>query len=109
VFFAVDSHLLSSEALAQLARQVAWLRRNPNASILVAGNCDERGTREYNLALGARRADSVRAVLIAHGIIPGRIRTVSYGRERPLDPGSGEASWARNRNAQTIVIDLGPR
>ena len=68
MFFAVDSHLLSSEALAQLARQVAWLRRNPNASILVAGNCDERGTREYNLALGARRADSVRAVLIAHGI-----------------------------------------
>lgn len=104
VFFALDSHELSPEARDVLDRQAGWLARHPS-SVLVAGHADERGTREYNLALGARRASAVRAHLVARGVSPGRIETLSFGKERPLDPRSNAAGWAANRNAQTTVRD----
>ena len=105
VFFDTDQHDLTAEARGTLARQLQWLRGNPRVLILVTGNCDERGTREYNLALGAQRAGSVRAWLLGNGISAERMRTVSYGKERPLAEGVTEAAWAQNRNAQTILID----
>ena len=71
--------------------------------VRIEGNCDERGTREYNLALGARRANSVRDFLVAHGVATGRIETISFGKERPLDPGTGEDAWAHNRNSHTAI------
>ena len=71
----------------------------------IEGNCDERGTREYNLALGARRSNSVREFLIAHGVDGARVATVSYGKERPIDSGSGEDAWAHNRNVHTAITD----
>jgi peptidoglycan-associated lipoprotein len=74
--------------------------------VLLAGHADERGTREYNLALGSRRAEAARAYLVGRGVEPGRIETVSYGKERPLDPRSNEEGWAQNRNAQTVLVDL---
>lgn len=106
VYFPLDSHTLSPEAEAGLARQAAWLARRPEVTVLIEGNCDERGTREYNLALGARRAGAVHAYLISHGVGAARLRTISYGKERPLDPEASEAAWARNRNAHTVLIDL---
>ena len=106
VFFDFDRSDLSGEARATLDRQAAWLARHPDVRILIAGAADERGTREYNLALGAQRAASTQAYLSRQGVGAGRMSTVSYGKERPLDPGSTEAAWARNRNAQTVVVDL---
>jgi len=108
VYFGFDSHDLSPEARETLTRQAYWLSLHAQVRVLVAGNCDERGTRQYNFALGSRRAAAARGFLIEHGVAADRIRTVSYGRERPLDPTSNEGAWARNRNAQTILIDLGP-
>lgn len=102
VYFALDRHDLSADARATLDRQAAWLGRYPGA-VLVEGNADERGTREYNLALGARRADAVRQHLISRGVDATRIRTVSYGKERPIDPRSNEEGWAINRNAHTVI------
>ncbi|MGE0044458.1 MAG: peptidoglycan-associated lipoprotein Pal [Hyphomonadaceae bacterium] len=104
VFFPLDRSDLSPEARAILDRQAAWLRRYPNVRVLVAGNCDERGTREYNLALGARRAAAARDYLVSLGIQSSRIETVSYGKERPLDPRSTEEAWAVNRNAHTQIV-----
>jgi peptidoglycan-associated lipoprotein len=105
VYFAVDRFDVAPDALDTLTRQAAWLARYPNVKVIVAGSADERGTREYNVALGGRRAEAARQVLIARGVAGGRIQTVSYGKERPLDPGSTEEAWARNRNAQTLLID----
>jgi peptidoglycan-associated lipoprotein len=105
VFFALDSHVLSDDARATLERQAAWLAQNPSVRVLVAGNCDERGTREYNLALGARRASAARDLLVARGVASSRIDTVSYGKERPIDPASTDEAWSRNRNAHTVLID----
>lgn len=107
VFFALDQHDLSADARATLQRQAQWLRSRPEVKILIAGNCDERGTREYNFALGARRAEAARAFLVSQGIDPSRISTVSYGKERPIAPGADEASWSQNRNAHTVIADLG--
>ena len=104
IFFALDQSSLSTEARQILDRQAAWLRRYPNVRVLVAGNCDERGTREYNLALGARRAAAARDYLVSLGIAAGRVETVSYGKERPLDPRSTEEAWAVNRNAHTQIV-----
>lgn len=104
IFYATDRSDLSQEARTTLERQAAWLRRYPNVRILVAGNCDERGTREYNLALGARRANSARDYLVSLGVAANRIETVSYGKERPLDPRSTEEAWAVNRNAHTQIV-----
>lgn len=103
VFFDLDSTRLRPEAQAILDRQAQWLAARPNLSILIAGNCDERGTREYNIALGARRAEAVRAYLTARGVPAARLRTISYGKERPIDAGADEQAWARNRNAHTVV------
>ncbi|MEO0398173.1 MAG: peptidoglycan-associated lipoprotein Pal [Pseudomonadota bacterium] len=107
VFFGYDKYSLSPQAQATLARQAQWLKANPGVSILIAGNCDERGTREYNLALGARRAQSARSFLISNGIDGSRVRTVSYGKERPLDPRSTSDAWSLNRNSTTTIVAAG--
>ena len=99
VHFDFDSSVLSAEAQQILLDKAQWLRRNSDASVTIEGHCDERGTNEYNLALGDRRANSVRAYLTDLGISASRMDTVSYGEERPLDPGHDEAAWARNRRA----------
>lgn len=106
VFFAFDSDALDAEAQETVRRQAAWLAAHADIRARIAGNADERGTREYNLALGARRAAAARQALISAGIASHRLETISYGKERPLDPGSDEAAWARNRNAQTVVIGM---
>jgi peptidoglycan-associated lipoprotein len=103
VFFALDKSDLSSEARATLDRQAAWLKKYSSANVTIEGHCDERGTREYNLALGERRATAVKNYLVADGIGAGRIHTVSYGKERPAVLGSNEAAWAQNRRGVTVV------
>lgn len=103
VFFALDSSSLSSAAQATLDRQAAWLIEHTRFTITVAGHCDERGTREYNLALGERRADSVAQYLINKGVEASRIETISYGKERPAVIGNNEAAWAQNRRSVTAI------
>lgn len=103
VFFGFDKSDLSAEARATLDRQSAWLKKYPSVSIVMEGHCDERGTREYNLALGERRAAAAKNYLVASGIEAGRIKTVSYGKERPAVLGSNEASWAQNRRAVSVI------
>lgn len=103
VFFAFDQTNLSSDAQATLDRQAAWLARYPQVTIQLAGNCDERGTEEYNLALGQRRANAARDYLVARGVNSARISTISYGKERPVAAGSDEQAYAQNRNAITAV------
>ncbi|MEM6625791.1 MAG: peptidoglycan-associated lipoprotein Pal [Pseudomonadota bacterium] len=104
VFFEVDQYNLDAEDRAALQRQATWLGAYPGVTVLVGGNADERGTREYNLALGARRASAVKDYLVSLGVDPARIETISYGKERPLDPASTEAAWNVNRNAQTQIV-----
>ncbi|MEO1659784.1 MAG: peptidoglycan-associated lipoprotein Pal [Pseudomonadota bacterium] len=104
VYFDLDQYRLSSDAQGILRRQAAWLSSYPNVNILVAGNCDERGTREYNLALGERRASVVKNYLVDLGVDPARIQTVSYGKERPIALGSNDGAWAQNRNGFTQLI-----
>lgn len=108
VYFDVDSYRLNAQGAATLARQADWLLRNPGVRAIVAGNCDERGTREYNLALGARRSAAAKDYLVSRGVPASRLETVSYGKERPIAVGSDEGAWAMNRNAHTVLIDLGP-
>jgi len=103
VFFALDSSQLSSDARGTLDRQSAWLGRYPQVSVQVAGNADDRGTEEYNLALGQRRANSARDYLVARGVNSSRISTISYGKDRPTALGDNEEAWAQNRNAITSV------
>jgi peptidoglycan-associated lipoprotein len=103
VFFAFDRSDINAEGQQTLERQAAWLRRYPNVVVRIEGHCDERGTREYNLALGERRANAVRNVLIAAGVSASRISTISYGKERPIVVGSNEEAWAQNRVAITTV------
>jgi peptidoglycan-associated lipoprotein len=103
VFFSFDRSDISSEAQQILARQADWLKRFPSVSVTIEGHCDERGTREYNLALGERRAQAVKNVLVASGIPAARIATISYGKERPIVVGSNEEAWAQNRVAITTV------
>ena len=103
IFFETDQSLISDQARDVLERQAQWLQQNPRVSIWVAGNCDERGTEEYNLALGQRRANADRDYLASRGIDARRIETISYGKTRPIDPGSTPDSWTRNRNAITSV------
>jgi peptidoglycan-associated lipoprotein len=103
VFFAFDRADISPEARQILARQADWLRRYPNVTVTIEGHCDERGTREYNLALGERRAQAAKNVLVASGISASRISTISYGKERPAVVGSSEDSYAQNRRAVTVV------
>jgi peptidoglycan-associated lipoprotein len=103
VYFDFDAYAIRSDAQNILAQQATWLNRYPAVQVRIEGNCDERGTREYNLALGARRANSIREFLIAHGVSGDRITTVSYGKERPIDPGTGEEAWSHNRNGHTQI------
>jgi len=103
VFFDFDKYDLKPEARAQLEQQAAWLKSYPQYRITIEGHCDERGTREYNLALGERRANAVKNYLVALGIDPNRITTISYGKERPEVLGSNEAAWAQNRRAVTVL------
>jgi len=103
VFFAFDRADISPEARQILVRQADWLRRYPNVTVTIEGHCDERGTREYNLALGERRAQAAKNVLVASGIPASRISTISYGKERPAVVGSSEESYAQNRRAVTVI------
>ena len=103
VNFGFDSAELTVSARSTLNRQAAFLSLNPDLMIVIEGHADERGTREYNLALGDRRATAVRDYLVAKGINSARVRTVSYGKERPAVSGSDEAAWAKNRRAATVL------
>ena len=103
VNFDFDSAELTVSARSTLNRQAAFLSLNPDLMIVIEGHADERGTREYNLALGERRATAVRDYLVAKGINSARVRTVSYGKERPAVTGSDEATWAKNRRAATVL------
>ena len=103
VFFGLDHYDISDEAKATLEKQATWLKQYANLNISVEGHADERGTREYNLALGERRANAVKNYLVALGIAPSRISTISYGKERPAVVGSNEAAWAQNRRGVTVV------
>lgn len=105
VYFDFDAYSLRADATPVLDKQADWLGRYPNVMVRIEGNCDERGTREYNFALGARRANAVRDYLVSHGVSAGRISTVSYGKERPIDPGDGEDAYAHNRNAHTALTE----
>ena len=103
VFFNYDSSELDSDAQELLQDQVAWLKQYSDVSVIVEGHCDERGTREYNLALGEKRAQSVKNYLISLGISSDRVSTISYGKERPAVVGSNDGAWAQNRRSVTVV------
>jgi peptidoglycan-associated lipoprotein len=103
IYFATDSYDLDAEDQAVLAKQAAWLQKNPSVKVTVEGHCDERGTREYNLALGDRRANAAKNYLVNNGASPANILVISYGKERPIAMGSDEAAWAQNRRAVTVV------
>lgn len=102
VFYSYDSAVLSNEAKATLDTQINWLRNNPNVSIAIEGHCDERGTREYNIALGERRAFSAKNYLVKNGVDSARVNTVSYGKERPAFLGNSREIHAKNRRAVVI-------
>ncbi len=103
VFFGYDRYDLNTDARIILKRQADWLKTYDNVTAIIEGNADERGTREYNLALAARRAESVKSYLVAQGVLPSRLTTVSYGKERPIDGRSSESGWSRNRNGHTNI------
>ena len=103
VYFELNQDQVSAEGRGVLDNQAQWLQRYPQVMVQIEGNCDERGTREYNLALGARRAESVKSYLVSRGISPARITTISFGKERPIDPGQGDDAYAHNRNGHTAI------
>lgn len=103
VFFGYDSFTLTPEATSQLELQAQWLNQHSSVNIVVEGHADERGTREYNLALGDRRASAVKNYLISLGVSPTRVQTISYGKERPEMLGANSESWAKNRRSTTVV------
>ncbi|NCB49334.1 MAG: peptidoglycan-associated lipoprotein Pal [Alphaproteobacteria bacterium] len=103
VFFSFNQYDLSKDSLDTLKTQIDWLKDHPKALVLIEGHADERGTREYNLALGERRAESIVQYLIANGISSARIKLISYGKERPMVSGSNEEAWSKNRRAVTKV------
>jgi peptidoglycan-associated lipoprotein len=103
VLFAVDQHTLSPEARTVLAGQAQWLMTNSTYAVIIEGHADEQGTREYNLSLGARRAAAVQDYLISQGVPASRMRTISYGKERPIEVCSDEACYAKNRRAVTVL------
>ena len=102
VFFATNESVLTTISRDTLRKQAAWLRENGNVSVVIEGHADERGTREYNLALGERRANAVKDYLMTYGISADRISVISYGKERPVDPGSNPLSWSKNRRSVTV-------
>jgi peptidoglycan-associated lipoprotein len=103
VFFAVDQSSLSSEAQMTLDAQADWMSTNADYTAVIEGHADEQGTREYNLALGARRANAVQEYLVSRGVSPSRLKVVSYGKERPIEICSAEACYTKNRRAVTII------
>ena len=103
VFFGFNSSEISEEAKNNLLGQALYMKNHKDTKIQIAGNCDERGSTEYNLALGARRANAAKSVIVNDGVEANRISTISYGKERPLVKGSGESVWKWNRNASTTV------
>ncbi len=103
VYFDYDKFVVRDDAKPTLDAQAAWLQRYASVRVRIEGNCDERGTREYNFALGSRRATAVRDYLVGKGLSTARIETVSYGKEKPVDTGTGEQSWAHNRNGHTVI------
>lgn len=105
VLFGFDKFDLSMEARTTVENQVVWLKRFPMVTVTIEGHTDERGTREYNLALGERRANSIRDYMIALGVDPNRVKTISYGKERPLDPASSDEAWTLNRRGVTVIDD----
>jgi peptidoglycan-associated lipoprotein len=108
VFFDFDKYNLKPDARAILEKQAAWMKQFASVTVSIEGHCDERGTREYNLALGERRANSVKDFLIALGISPSRVKTISYGKERPVALGSDEQAWTQNRRGVTVVTGGSP-
>lgn len=107
IFFDTDQYNVDAQDQSVLQSQAQWLAQYPNVSIVIEGHADERGTRDYNLALGERRANAAKNYLVALGISSARIRTVSYGKERPEALGSNESAWAQNRRAVTVTIQPG--
>jgi peptidoglycan-associated lipoprotein len=103
VHFGYNEYNVGDSDKAILGRQAAWLAKYPSVRVTIEGHADERGTREYNLALGARRANAVKEVLVSQGVSTGRVETVSYGKERPVCTESGEECWAQNRRGVTTV------
>ena len=103
VYFDYDKYAVRDDARPTLDRQSAWLLRYPAVHVRIEGNCDERGTREYNFALGSRRANAVRDYLVGRGLTTARIETISYGKEKPIDTGTGEEAWAHNRNGHSVI------
>lgn len=103
VFFDYDRSDIKAEGQQTLRRQADWLKKYSNVTITVEGHCDERGTREYNLALGERRATAVKKFLVALGVPANRVSTISYGKERPAVVGSNEAAWAQNRRGVSVI------
>ncbi len=103
VYFDYDKFTVRADAEPVLAAQAAWLARYPSVNVRIEGNADERGTREYNLALGARRANSIKDFLVGHGVAAGRVETVSFGKEKPIDEGTTEEAFAKNRNGHTAI------
>ena len=102
VFFATNKSVLTTASRDTLRKQAAWLRENKSINVTVEGHCDERGTREYNLALGERRANAAKDYLMTYGISGNRIATISYGKERPVNSGSSPLAWSQNRRSVTI-------
>jgi peptidoglycan-associated lipoprotein len=105
IYFDTDKYDVDQADAAALKSQAAWLARYPGKRATIEGHCDERGTREYNLALGERRANAAKNYLASLGVDASRLTTISYGKERPVALGSDEASWAKNRRAVTVTID----
>jgi len=105
IYFGYNQYNLTPSAMDNLRAQAAWLNQYSSVNAVIEGNADERGTREYNLALGARRAESVKSYLVSQGVASRRLTTVSYGKERPIDARSSEEGWARNRNGHTNVMN----
>lgn len=106
-FFSYDESTLTSEAQAALGATATWLKSHPDVGVLIEGHCDERGTEQYNLALGDRRANIAKEYLATLGVDAGRIKTVSYGVERPFDPGHTDQAWAKNRRAHLVLAGAG--
>ena len=104
IYFGTDEYSLDESSRATLAAQAQWLIANPNVRASIEGHCDERGTREYNQALGERRANAARDFLVSQGVPASRLVTTSWGKERPVAQGSNEEAWAQNRRAATVII-----
>ena len=105
VFFATDSSVVDSAGQAALDKQAAWLKGNSNVNVTVEGHADERGTREYNIALGERRAAAAKSYLVSQGVSASLISTISYGKERPAVTGNDESAWSQNRRAVTVIAN----